>query len=167
MLSSPLFTARSYGSRDTAAGVWREDSDTKIPGTCTSACLRFFGRRARPNRPCWSIKGASAIAWQRCYQVVSTVLGFFAPVEGKRGRRRQLCRVATIQLVSQPSFRMSQTHDSIVGCSYVEDSVVFALLLCGGGSPAATGPGARAFAERCATCHGLDAAGSEQAPSGC
>src|SRR5215475_15458962 len=27
------------------------------------------------------------------------------------------------------------------------------------------GPGARAFAERCATCHGLDAAGSEQAPS--
>jgi len=29
----------------------------------------------------------------------------------------------------------------------------------------ATGPGARAFAERCATCHGLDAAGSEQAPS--
>src|SRR5215467_604131 len=29
----------------------------------------------------------------------------------------------------------------------------------------ATGPGARAFAERCATCHGLDAKGSEQAPS--
>ncbi len=29
----------------------------------------------------------------------------------------------------------------------------------------ATAPGARAFAERCATCHGLDAAGSEQAPS--
>src|SRR5215831_18604132 len=29
----------------------------------------------------------------------------------------------------------------------------------------AAGPGARAFAERCATCHGLDAAGSEQAPS--
>src|SRR5262244_2052990 len=27
------------------------------------------------------------------------------------------------------------------------------------------GPGARAFAERCATCHGLDAKGSEQAPS--
>src|SRR5262249_30950861 len=27
------------------------------------------------------------------------------------------------------------------------------------------GPGARAFAERCATCHGLDATGSEQAPS--
>ena len=29
----------------------------------------------------------------------------------------------------------------------------------------ATGPGARAFAERCAMCHGLDAAGTEQAPS--
>src|SRR5450432_1390 len=28
----------------------------------TSACLRFFRRRTSPNRPCWSIKRASAIA---------------------------------------------------------------------------------------------------------
>src|SRR5580704_16076313 len=27
----------------------------------TSACLRFFWRRTRPNRSCWSIKHSSAI----------------------------------------------------------------------------------------------------------
>ena len=57
-----------------------------------SVCLRLpplFLGGAPPNRPCWSIKRASAIAWRRCYQRVSEGFGLFCLTRFGRVRRRK------------------------------------------------------------------------------